>query len=60
LEGYKAEGVRKNGKTREMNHALQNKEDSDVEGGLDVCGAVAVEAGGRDGLGKDDADGNED
>src|SRR5438105_6438432 len=43
-----------------MNHALQNKEDSDVEGGLDVSGAVAVEAGGGDGLGKDDADGNED
>src|SRR5947207_3233956 len=33
---------------------------SDVEGGLDVGGAVAVEAGGGDGLGKDDADGNED
>ena len=60
MEGYKAEGVRKNGKTRKVNHALQNKEDSDVEGGLDVSGAVAVEAGGGDGLGKDDADGNED
>src|SRR3989442_13505227 len=31
-----------------------------VEGGLDVGGAVAVEAGGGDGLGKDDADGDED
>jgi hypothetical protein len=33
---------------------------SDVERGLDVGGAVTVEAGGGDGLGKDDADGNED
>ena len=32
----------------------------DVEGGLDVGGAVAVEAGGGDDLGEDDADGNED
>src|ERR1700686_1925004 len=32
----------------------------DVEGGLDVGGAVAVEAGGGDGLGEDDADGDED
>src|SRR5260370_3842241 len=31
-----------------------------VEGGLDVGGAVAVEAGGGDGLGEDDADGDED
>src|SRR6266853_1462059 len=33
---------------------------SGVEGGLDVGGAVAVEAGGGDGLGEDDADGDED
>jgi len=33
---------------------------SDVERGLDVGGTVTVEAGGGDGLGKDDADGNED
>ena len=32
----------------------------DVEGGLDVSGAVTVEAGGGDGLGEDDADGDED
>jgi len=32
----------------------------EVEGGLDVGGAVAVEAGGGDGLGEDDADGDED
>ena len=31
-----------------------------VEGGLDVGGAVAVEAGGGDGLGEDNADGDED
>src|SRR5260370_28052958 len=31
-----------------------------VERGLDVGGAVAVEAGGGDGLGEDDADGDED
>src|SRR5713101_1982142 len=31
-----------------------------VEGGLDIGGAVAVEADGRDGLGEDDADGDED
>src|SRR5436309_8735598 len=31
-----------------------------VEGGLDVGGAVAIEAGGGDGLGEDDADRNED
>ena len=33
---------------------------SGVEGGLDVGDAVAVEAGGGDGLGEDDADGDED
>src|SRR5437763_1904331 len=33
---------------------------SDVEGRLDVGGAVAIEAGGGDGLGEDDADRNED
>ncbi len=40
--------------------AAQNETGLDVEGGLDVGGAVAVEAGGGDGLGEDDADGNED
>ena len=33
---------------------------SGVEGGLDVGGTVAVEAGGGDGLGEDDANGDED
>jgi hypothetical protein len=40
-------------------HGKETRE-LDVEGGLDVGGAVAVEAGGGDGLGEDDADGNED
>src|SRR6267378_5889334 len=38
---------------------MQERE-SGVEGGLDVGGAVAVEAGGGDGLGEDDADRDED
>jgi len=38
----------------------RDKEGLDVEGGLDVGGAVAIEAGGGDGLGEDDADGDED
>ena len=36
------------------------KEKLGVAGGLDVGGAVAVEAGGGDGLGENDADGDED
>jgi hypothetical protein len=40
--------------------AAQEEEGLDVEGGLDVGGAVAVKADGGDGLGEDDADGNED
>jgi hypothetical protein len=39
---------------------MTNRKNLRVEGGLDVGGAVAVEAGGGDGLGEDDADGNED
>jgi len=46
-----------------MNRAATSEETgakSDVEGRLDVGGAVAVEAGGGDGLGEDDAYGDED
>src|SRR6266571_880640 len=44
-----------------MNHAPTTEMSGlGVEGGLDVGGAVAVEAGGGDGLGEDDADGDED
>src|SRR5438552_15638963 len=43
-----------------VNYSLTKQGELGVEGGLDISGAVAVEAGGRDGLGKDDADGNED
>jgi len=44
-----------------MNHAPTTEmRGLGVEGRLDVGGAVAVEAGGGDGLGEDDADGDED
>src|SRR5437660_2181011 len=43
-------------KRRRKNHSpTKIGRSSDVERGLDVSGAVAVEAGGGDGLGKDDA-----
>ncbi len=44
-----------------MNHAPTTEmRGLGVEGRLDVGGAVAVEAGGGDGLGENDADGDED